>query len=177
MSEAALRVRSLLRVHVDASETARRAALEAMIVAAGHRLATIETADVILSDGVLLTSFHMPVVALGTDDDHHAGVLPRDASAAQIDAALRAAAVGLIVRANAERAFDEQPEPAQPLLTPRETEVLVAISGGHSNKEIARHLEISQHTVKFHIESLLRKLGAKSRAEAVAKGLARRSDV
>ena len=56
-------------------------------------------------------------------------------------------------------------EPPLPLLTPRETEVLAAISEGFSNKEIARRLEISLHTVKFHIESLLRKLGARSRAE------------
>jgi DNA-binding CsgD family transcriptional regulator len=70
--------------------------------------------------------------------------------------------------------FDELREPPPPHLTPRETEVLVQISDGLSNKEIARRLEISLHTVKFHIESLLRKLGARSRAEAVAKGLVRR---
>jgi Bacterial regulatory proteins, luxR family len=42
------------------------------------------------------------------------------------------------------------------------------------NKAIARHLAISLHTVKFHVESLFRKLGARTRAEAVAKGLERR---
>jgi DNA-binding NarL/FixJ family response regulator len=62
------------------------------------------------------------------------------------------------------------------LLTPREIEVLSAIAYGLSNKAIARRLNISLHTVKFHIESLLRKLGAHSRAEAVAKGLALRKD-
>jgi DNA-binding NarL/FixJ family response regulator len=54
--------------------------------------------------------------------------------------------------------------------------VLSAIAHGLSNKAIARRLDISLHTVKFHIESLLRKLGARSRAEAVAKGLTLRSD-
>ena len=49
-----------------------------------------------------------------------------------------------------------------------------AIGAGLSNKAIARELEISLHTVKFHIESLLRKLGARTRAEAVAKEMERR---
>jgi DNA-binding NarL/FixJ family response regulator len=66
---------------------------------------------------------------------------------------------------------------AQALLTPRELEVLAAIGAGLANKEIARQLGISLHTVKFHIESLFRKLGARSRAEAVAKGLERREIV
>jgi DNA-binding CsgD family transcriptional regulator len=60
------------------------------------------------------------------------------------------------------------------LLTPRELDVLAAISAGFSNKAIARQLGISLHTVKFHIESLLRKLGARTRAEAVAKALEQR---
>ena len=64
-------------------------------------------------------------------------------------------------------------EDAWPVLTPREIEVLEALSDGLSNKAAAGRLGISPHTVKFHIESLLRKLGAASRAEAVAKGLKR----
>lgn len=64
-------------------------------------------------------------------------------------------------------------EDSSPLLTPREIEVLAALSDGLSNKAAARRLGISPHTVKFHIESLFRKLGAASRAEAVAKGLKR----
>jgi DNA-binding CsgD family transcriptional regulator len=60
------------------------------------------------------------------------------------------------------------------LLTPREFEMLTAISAGLGNKAIARRFDISLHTVKFHIESLFRKLGVRTRAEAVAKGLERR---
>ena len=61
------------------------------------------------------------------------------------------------------------------LLTPRELEVLTAIGAGLGNKAIARELGISLHTVKFHIESVFRKLGARTRAEAVAKALERRT--
>jgi DNA-binding NarL/FixJ family response regulator len=63
------------------------------------------------------------------------------------------------------------------LLTPRELEVLGAIGEGLTNKAIARRLEISLHTVKFHVESLFRKLGARTRTEALAKASERRVDV
>ncbi|MDE1936533.1 MAG: response regulator transcription factor [Bradyrhizobium sp.] len=64
------------------------------------------------------------------------------------------------------------------LLTPRELEVLAALAEGMTNKAIARRLDISLHTVKFHVESLFRKLGARTRTEAVAKAAERRrSDV
>jgi DNA-binding NarL/FixJ family response regulator len=66
--------------------------------------------------------------------------------------------------------FAPMPETsARTLFTPRELEVLAAIGDGLSNKMIARRLDISPHTVKFHVESLLKKLGARTRAEAVAK--------
>ena len=61
-------------------------------------------------------------------------------------------------------------------LTPREIEVLGLIGEGSTNKIIARRLDISLHTVKFHVESLFRKLGVRSRSEAVAKALERRRD-
>jgi len=100
-------------------------------------------------------------------------VLPGDASAEQIDAAIRAVAAGLVVRPGGAQqpSFDAMPEPGATMLTPREAEVLGAIGDGLSNKAVARQLGISQHTVKFHVESLMRKLGVVSRAEAVHKGL------
>jgi len=63
------------------------------------------------------------------------------------------------------------------LLTPREVEVLGAIGEGLTNKAIARKLGISLHTVKFHVESLFRKLGARTRTEALARAAERRMDV
>jgi DNA-binding NarL/FixJ family response regulator len=58
-------------------------------------------------------------------------------------------------------------------LTLREREVLEMMSEGLSNKEIAAQLNISAHTVKFHISSILGKLGASSRTEATTIGLRR----
>ncbi len=59
------------------------------------------------------------------------------------------------------------------LLTPRELEVLQLLADGLANKEIAARLSFSTHTAKFHVESLLRKLDAVNRAEAVREGIRR----
>jgi two-component system nitrate/nitrite response regulator NarL len=65
-------------------------------------------------------------------------------------------------------------------LTPRELEILCHLSEGQSNKVIARHLDISDGTVKLHVKSILRKLGVHSRVEAavmaVEKGLCHRGE-
>jgi DNA-binding NarL/FixJ family response regulator len=56
-------------------------------------------------------------------------------------------------------------------LTPRELEILQAVAGGQSNKEIARLLHISDQTVKNHITSILRKLAVNDRTQAVMQAL------
>ncbi len=61
----------------------------------------------------------------------------------------------------------------EPFLTPRETEVLALLAEGFANKEIAARLSFSTHTAKFHVESVLRKLDAANRAEAVKEGIRR----
>jgi two-component system, NarL family, response regulator YdfI len=107
-------------------------------------------------------------------------VLPRDATPDEIIAALEAAAVGLVTLP-AELAADfvsaarapSAPRPASPPtqpLTPREIEVLGMLAEGLANKNIAARLGISEHTVKTHVASILTKLDAFSRAEAVAIG-------
>jgi two-component system, NarL family, response regulator YdfI len=105
------------------------------------------------------------------------GDLPRD----QLLVALEAVAAGLVVLHPAEvdamfpatdpvpRALPELAEP----LTPREIEVLQMLASGLGNKEIATRLEISEHTVKFHVASILGRLGAGSRTEAVSLGFRR----
>ncbi len=168
-----------LRVFVAASEPARRAHLRALLLEAGHRpVDSVRGSDVVLSDGNYATGEGRPVVTLGGVEMDHAGSLNREASPAQIEAALRAVAAGLLVRsrgsgASGFGAFDDD-APENPL-TPREAEVLRCVGEGLTNKLIARRLDISLHTVKFHIESLLRKLGATTRAQALAKALERRS--
>ena len=59
-------------------------------------------------------------------------------------------------------------EPVDIELTPRERDVLVLMAEGASNKAIARQLGISVHTAKFHVGSLLDKLDATGRTDAVA---------
>jgi DNA-binding NarL/FixJ family response regulator len=63
-------------------------------------------------------------------------------------------------------------DPAQPL-TARESEVLGMLAEGLGNKAIAARLGISTHTAKFHVASILAKLGAGSRTEAVTIGMRR----
>jgi DNA-binding NarL/FixJ family response regulator len=58
-------------------------------------------------------------------------------------------------------------------LTSRENEVLSLLARGASNKVIARELEISVHTAKFHVASVLAKLGARNRSDAVVLGIRR----
>lgn len=62
---------------------------------------------------------------------------------------------------------------AEIALTARETEVLELLAHGASNKFIARELDISVHTAKFHVASVLAKLGARNRSDAVVIGIRR----
>jgi DNA-binding CsgD family transcriptional regulator len=164
-----------LRVAVSAIDPATARRLADRIAESGHTpVAASEPADAGVSDG-LTPAAGVPVVAVGVEDGDFAGVLPNDAGPAQLDAALRAVAAGLIVRLPAalRPGFAALPEEPAAALTPREVEVLAALAEGLGNKAVARRLGISPHTVKFHIESVFRKLGAGTRAEAVAKGLRR----
>jgi NarL family two-component system response regulator YdfI len=106
-------------------------------------------------------------------------VLPREISAEQLHAALRAVAAGLIVAHPAEisallaapaSSMSDVTPLAEPL-TKREREVLQMLASGLANKEIAARLAISDHTAKFHVASILGKLGASTRTEAVAIGI------
>lgn len=75
-------------------------------------------------------------------------------------------------RADEWQADDEAVEYLEPL-TPREREVLDLLADGLSNKGIAARLGISEHTAKFHVASVLAKLGAANRADAVRRGVRR----
>jgi len=108
-------------------------------------------------------------------------ILPSEVSPNQLAAALEAAMAGLVVMHPSEiavalpapsAALSPLAELAEPL-TPREREVLEMLASGLVNKEIAAKLSISEHTVKFHVASILGKLGAATRTEAVSLGFRR----
>jgi DNA-binding NarL/FixJ family response regulator len=100
------------------------------------------------------------------------GVLSRTARPGQLRAAIQAVAEGIAVYdpALAEDGWSIQPgQNAAEELTPREIEVLRLLAEGLPNKAIAGRLSVSEHTVKFHVNALLGKLGAQSRTEAVTR--------
>jgi DNA-binding NarL/FixJ family response regulator len=107
------------------------------------------------------------------------GVLSTDADGEQLALAIEAAAGGLFVlHPNEVRAERSSTARAVTLelaesLTARERQVLQMLAAGLGNKEIAARLKISEHTAKFHVASILGKLSASSRTEAVAIGLRR----
>ncbi|MCU0493602.1 MAG: response regulator transcription factor [Chloroflexaceae bacterium] len=100
-----------------------------------------------------------------------------DASESELHAAVLAATQGMVAlpQALAVSLLSQAPTPESldDTLTPREREVLELIGQGLPNKLIALQLNISEHTVKFHISSIFAKLGAASRTEAVSLGARR----
>ena len=106
-------------------------------------------------------------------------VLPRDSSAPEIAAAIEAVAQDLaaiapdflesLLPGDSATRDDEIEELLEPLTT-REQEVLALLAEGAGNKEIAAKLSISENTAKFHVSSILGKLGATTRTEAVSRG-------
>jgi DNA-binding CsgD family transcriptional regulator len=126
-------------------------------------------------------------------------VLPRNVTRAELTAAIEAVAAGLFVFHPAdadllpglrpretEAEADARPSPSPGFsivpphndqlvepLTRREIEVLQLLAAGLGNKEIASRLHISEHTAKFHVASIMSKLGAATRTEAVTLGIRR----
>lgn len=169
-----------LRVAIAAGGADRIAAMTRLLQSLGHEIVAAEARpDVVLADHYGSADGRHRTLVMGETDSQAQGVLPEDAGPAVIDAALRAVAQGLIVRSPVMRApgFGAAPEAeARALLTPREAQILDAIADGLTNKAIGRRLGISLHTVKFHVESVFRKLGASTRTEAVARATERRRE-
>jgi two-component system, NarL family, response regulator YdfI len=128
---------------------------------------------------VLLTSEPQPVWTLEAFRLGVRALLSRDASAEEILAAVEAAASGLAIvdpRELEALLALSAPAPASAethTLTARELDVLRMMAEGAANKAIAWKLGISDHTVKFHVASILGKLNAASRTEAVTIGVRR----
>lgn len=155
-------------------------------------LATFDDPDVILCDlgwtpptpPVDFSQYDAPVVALIPDIDFARdanltlmpagvyGLLLRDSDPEIVVAAVVAVANGLIVidPQVADTIMRDDPPPGDTLiepLTPRESDVLQLLAQGLTNKAIAQQLNITTHTVKFHVNAIMGKLNAQSRTEAV----------
>jgi DNA-binding NarL/FixJ family response regulator len=100
-----------------------------------------------------------------------AGILLTETGTEQLNAALHAAASGLKFLQPLKKRINNLLQPET--LTPRELEILRLIADGEGNKSIASLLNISQHTVKFHISSIFEKLNVSSRTEAIKAGISR----
>ncbi len=136
----------------------------------------------IASDLPAILDLATPVIVFGEDEVLIAeavaagarGALPRHVDPAPLVAAVRAVDEGLVV---IDPVFPARVLPARSEfsgsppeeLTPREIEVLQLVAEGLPNKQIALHLGISEHTVKFHVDAILGKLEAHSRTEAVTR--------
>lgn len=132
-----------------------------------------------------LSDVGVPVLALLNDETEAArvlsagaqGVLLREDEPQTLSAAVRALAQGLMVlepRLSSLMAFPQpqgETEPLGEVLTPRELQVLHLLAEGLSNKQIAKRLEVSEHTAKFHVAAILSKLGVESRTEAAMRAV------
>jgi two-component system, NarL family, response regulator YdfI len=103
-------------------------------------------------------------------------VLRSDATAEELLAAIAAVRAGLVafhpdVLKSSAAAHSAEPGGGATTLTSREVEILGLMAEGMSNRAIAARLGISSHTAKFHVASILEKLGARSRTEAVTFGV------
>lgn len=133
--------------------------------------------------GTSLRPFEVPVLWLGSVPHNQElksedAVLPPDSTPAQIRAAVGALAAGLLVGrfSNGKQQLQSHEEfefAALDPLTEREIEVLNLVAEGFSNPEIAKLLRVSRNTIKFHVSSIIGKLGTSSRTEAVTLGLKR----
>jgi DNA-binding NarL/FixJ family response regulator len=192
----------LIRLAIVSSSMALRIGLreilrslpELEVIAEANDVKEIPPVDVlVLTSAEFLSGLgdeSSPVLLLSGDPDEVAnlaglpvwGVLPLDAGADELSAALHALAEGLLVGSPAMvgRLLERHPLPAPgqseaviDSLTGREREVLQLAAEGLANKQIAAALEISEHTVKFHLSSLYAKLGVTNRTEAVRAGARR----
>jgi DNA-binding NarL/FixJ family response regulator len=149
----------LIRVYIDAPSAIVRSGLESML--------SVDPAIEIVHD---LSYADVVVGARRTSS--------QDVTADQILAAVHAAAAGLQVMSVEEGAVflprSQMHVPVEEIvepLTPREMDVLEMLAEGLSNKMIAHRLSISDHTAKFHVNSILAKLNAGTRTGAVTRGI------
>jgi len=173
----------LIRVQIATRSAVTRAGLEALLEEQpGIQVVdAVSEADVLIREAVAEVSEDLPVVILNDEVSPQNALrsgaraaLSRNAPPAQIIAAIHAVSAGLVVvpaEASAlvvpQGSLEQMVEP----LTPREMDVLEMLAEGLSNKVVAFRLGISEHTAKFHVNSILEKLDAGTRTEAVMRGI------
>jgi DNA-binding NarL/FixJ family response regulator len=135
-------------------------------IAVLHALGRIQNAPRV----IVLTSFEKEEDIYRAVRAGALGYLLKDSSEAEMVAALQTVHSGkrYIPRPIAARLADRM---LRSDLTARELEILSSLSLGHTNKEIARNLKISENTVRHHVTSIIEKLQASDRTEAVAMAL------
>jgi DNA-binding NarL/FixJ family response regulator len=100
-------------------------------------------------------------------------VIPMEADTPQLVTAISATLAGFAVTPPLRPAASAYAMRITEELTAREVEVLRLMARGQTNKQVAAQLRISEHTAKFHVSSVLTKLGARTRTEAVTIGMTR----
>jgi len=125
---------------------------------------------------IVLTSFKEQELVQGALQAGAIGYLLKDVTAAELASAIRAAAMGkpTLAPEAAQALIQAARHPAEKVgldLTEREREVLALMVEGLNNNQIAKRLVVSPSTAKFHVSSVLSKLGASTRTEAVAIAL------
>lgn len=137
-------------------------------------MTAIDEADVIVTDTAPPHGGPHLILHDPTAMEPPANAIDRNAGRDVLEAAIRLIAQGYRIVAPARAHHPARnaapPDTGEPL-TPREQQVLDKLAAGASNKMIARELDISIATTKFHVASLLAKLGARNRTDAVAIGL------
>lgn len=120
---------------------------------------------------LILTAYDTDERVLGAIRAGARGYLLKGAALEEIARAIRTVHAGqsyLEPRIASKVIAQLRPGPRPTALSDRERAVLRLVAGGRSNKQIARALGITERTVKFHVTSILNKLGADNRAQAVA---------
>ncbi len=112
------------------------------------------------------------VIAQEAVDQGAVGFLPKTMSAKSLVNAIKFMAMGeTYVPLDFMNAEDAAPEhPMAKKLSERELQVLEGLCKGHSNKEIARELDLQEVTIKLHVKTLCRKLNARNRTQAAMIG-------
>lgn len=178
------------RVAFDIADHTLRAHIAALLAGSNGIVITATTADadVIVADGLTDPRYAagVPIIVIGNRAtvasamaNGAAGGLSPKVSADELRAVIEAVQFGFtcvdrltsVAAPRGSHVLADEADAAHDALTPRETEVLALLKTGASNKHIARALDISVHTAKFHVAAIIAKLGANGRTDAVARAL------